>query len=393
MPDQFLFISAYALSPPLLRVAELIIQKHRLEGHVIAPEEMAVSRIYHPAGKLSAWDVDLTSSPLQFHFVPAIRGNALDHGFNKAFLKNTLRRLSPDYIWVHDEFTHSITLQILQYYRFNRRPRIIAYVAQNHTPGPHPLFYPNWPFISRTRLKHLILWPRLNGVAACATKSLECARRLGLPRKVPILVNYHPVFGPEEAAPAGASLPWSRDDGAFIVGFAGEITEQKGWKVLLQALARLPENFKVVLVGDGDQRGELQEWLKQPHLSGQAHFTGPLPHQKLLATYPQFDVVVLPSITTPHAVEQFGRVLAEAMAWEVPVIGSRSGAIPETIGKAGLVVPEGDSVALAAAIGRLASEKSLQRSLGNEGFKQYLGHYRCEVYCRSLGNLLGLSPS
>ncbi len=389
---KFLFISAYALFPPLLRVAEIITREHSLEGHVIAPDETAVSTIYHPTGKLTARDIQSTYSPLQFHFVPAARGSAVRYGFDKTFLTRVLFRVKPDYIWVHDEFTHSISLQILRHYRFNRGPRIIAYVAQNHIPGPHPLFYRTWPFISRTRLKHLFLWPRLDGVAACATKSMECARRLGLPKNVPILVNYHPVLGPEEAAPTGATLPWSKGNGVFVVGFAGEITEQKGWKVLLRAMAQLPENFKAALVGDGEQRAELIEWLKQPQLLGRVHFTGPLPHEKLLATYPQFDSVVLPSLTLPHSVEQFGRVLAEAMAWGVPVIGSNSGAIPEVIGEAGLIVPEGDPEALADAIWKLASDKNLARSFLKKGLEQYLRQYSCEGYSRSLARFWGVSP-
>ena len=51
---------------------------------------------------------------------------------------------------------------------------------------------------------------------------------------------------------------------------------------------------------------------------------------------------MLPSLTRPNWKEQFGRVLIEAMASGVPVIGSDSGAIPDVIGQAGLIFPEGD---------------------------------------------------
>ena len=52
------------------------------------------------------------------------------------------------------------------------------------------------------------------------------------------------------------------------------------------------------------------------------------------------DLLALPSLTTPRWAEQFGRVLVEAMARGVPVVGSSSGAIPEVIGDAGLIVPK-----------------------------------------------------
>jgi glycosyltransferase involved in cell wall biosynthesis len=65
--------------------------------------------------------------------------------------------------------------------------------------------------------------------------------------------------------------------------------------------------------------------------------------------------------------EQFGRVLAEAMAARVPVIGSSSGAIPETIGDAGVVVPERDPLALAQAIDAVLSQADLRRRLIDSG--------------------------
>jgi glycosyltransferase involved in cell wall biosynthesis len=384
---KLLFISAYALYPPLLRVAEIVSQTYGLKGHVIAPEEVDIATVYNPAGKISARDFSHTSSPLSFSFLPAVGESAVRYGFDATSLKKVLRRLNPDYIWVHDEFTHNITLQILWHYRFNRGPRIIAHVAQNHTPGPRPLFYRKWPLVSRTRLKHLFLWPRLDGVAAIAGKSLECARRLGLPAKVPITVSFHPVFGPENAVGEGTSLPWSKES-SFIVGFVGSLTAQKGWQVLLQALEQLPEKFKVVLVGDGEQRHELEQWLHRPAFRNRAYYAGLLSKGELLATYPKFDVLVLPSLTMPDSVEQFGAVLAEAMAWGVPVIGSDSGGIPETIGQAGVIVPEGEVPALARAISGITGDQELRRRQGTWGRKRFQEHYSCEAYARVLADML-----
>jgi glycosyltransferase involved in cell wall biosynthesis len=79
------------------------------------------------------------------------------------------------------------------------------------------------------------------------------------------------------------------------------------------------------------------------------------------------DVLVVPSRTTRNWAEQFGRVIVEAMARDVPVVGSSSGAIPEVIGDAGLVVPEGDVEALAAALTRLRAEDDLRRTLVERG--------------------------
>ena len=79
--------------------------------------------------------------------------------------------------------------------------------------------------------------------------------------------------------------------------------------------------------------------------------------------------MVVPSLTTPQWKEQYGRIIAEAMACGVPVVGSDSGAIPEVIGDAGLVVSENDPMALADALSRLMSDQKLLERLATAGRK------------------------
>ena len=81
----------------------------------------------------------------------------------------------------------------------------------------------------------------------------------------------------------------------------------------------------------------------------------------------RLDCLALPSLTRPNWKEQFGRVLVEAMACQVPVVGSDSGEIPNLVGDAGLIVPEGDAAALAAALRRLRDDAVLRASLGWPG--------------------------
>jgi glycosyltransferase involved in cell wall biosynthesis len=91
--------------------------------------------------------------------------------------------------------------------------------------------------------------------------------------------------------------------------------------------------------------------------------------------YNHLNVLVLPSLTRPNWKEQFGRVLIEAMACGVPVLGSTSGEIPHVIGSAGIVLPEGDAQALANHLDALRSDAALQRRLGNAGRERVLAHY------------------
>jgi glycosyltransferase involved in cell wall biosynthesis len=205
-----------------------------------------------------------------------------------------------------------------------------------------------------------------------------------------VTVNYLPVFGPDNAAAEGITLPW-QDNSSFIIGFAGLLSEQKGWKVLVAAVERLPYRFKVVLVGDGEQKNELKVWMAKPSLKGRVHYAGLLPKDQLLATYPLFDVFVLPSISTPYSVEQFGMALAEAMACGVPIIGSDSGAIPEVVGDGGLIVPEGNADALAEAIIRISEDEQLRCRAKAWGLDRFRSHYSCEAYTRSIADMLRIS--
>jgi glycosyltransferase involved in cell wall biosynthesis len=86
-------------------------------------------------------------------------------------------------------------------------------------------------------------------------------------------------------------------------------------------------------------------------------------------------VLALPSRTLPNWKEQFGRILVEAMACGVVVVGSDSGEIPNVIGEAGLVFPEDDKEALQAHLTRLIGDAGLRRRLAQAGRERVLENY------------------
>jgi glycosyltransferase involved in cell wall biosynthesis len=91
--------------------------------------------------------------------------------------------------------------------------------------------------------------------------------------------------------------------------------------------------------------------------------------------YRQMDLLVVPSLTRPNWKEQFGRVLIEAMASQVPVIGSNSGEIPNVIGDAGLLFPENDAPALSELIEGLIRDPARRAELGRRGRKRVLDRF------------------
>lgn len=149
-----------------------------------------------------------------------------------------------------------------------------------------------------------------------------------------------------------------------VVGYVGRLNEAKGVRDLIDALAGKP-GCTLLVVGDGPQRDELVRHTAQAGIP--SRFPGRQPPDAIPDLLRAMDCLVLPSRTTPTWKEQFGLVLAEAMACGTAVLGSDSGAIPEVIGDAGIVFPEGDVAALSEGLSRIAGSQVLRKRLGAAG--------------------------
>lgn len=154
----------------------------------------------------------------------------------------------------------------------------------------------------------------------------------------------------------------------FLVGYAGRLVEEKGLADLLAAVARCPREVKLLFVGDGPFKAALELQIQQLNLADRTRIIPAVPLQKLPMLMNSMNVFALPSRTTATWKEQFGRVIIEAHACAVPVIGSNSGAIADVVGDAGLVVPESDPAALAAAISQLNADRASAAEMGRRGF-------------------------
>ena len=162
---------------------------------------------------------------------------------------------------------------------------------------------------------------------------------------------------------------------SFVIGYAGGLLPEKGVALLLRAAARLAGNWRLHLVGDGPERCALLTLASQLGVAQRMQITPRVPSTAMPAIYRGFDVLVLPSLTRPNWKEQFGRVLVEAMAAGVPVVGSDSGEIPKVIGAAGLIVPEGNVNALANALARVQNDAGLHARLVREGQARVMARF------------------
>lgn len=147
------------------------------------------------------------------------------------------------------------------------------------------------------------------------------------------------------------------DADAFVVGFVGRLVRQKNVSVLLRAMAAQPD-VECVIVGSGDLQDELQKTASDLGL-GNVHFLGHVANAPQLM--PALDVLCLPSRW-----EGLGLVLIEAMLLGVPVIGSRSGAIPEVLGDGefGMLFDADSDRSLAHVLDRARRQPALLAELG-----------------------------
>jgi glycosyltransferase involved in cell wall biosynthesis len=135
----------------------------------------------------------------------------------------------------------------------------------------------------------------------------------------------------------------------------------------------------LLFVGDGASRDELARRAQESGVAARVTFQRAVPHNRVADFLNALDVLVLPSRTLPTRwSEQFGLVLAQAMSCGVPVIGSTSGAIPEVIGDAGLIFPEGDVNALRDCLIRLRDDAGLRAELRAKGRARVMANYTHE---------------
>lgn len=258
-----------------------------------------------------------------------------------------------DVIDIHEEPCSVATAEVrlLAWLRRQRAP-ITLYSAQNivkRYPAPFRWFEASALTAAR-------------GLSACNREAARIALAKGLSgnaRVIPLGVDT------DAFAPSPATAPRRG-----VVGYVGRFSAHKGLAVLLDAVASAPE-LRLELVGAGPLEAEVRARAAQLG-PDRVVVRGPLTQEELPAFYRSIDVLAVPSLDTPSWREQFGRVVVEAMACGTPVVSSDGGALPEVVDGGGLVVPQGDAVALTEALRTVVGDRSLRERLAATGRQQAL---------------------
>ncbi|MBI2953592.1 MAG: glycosyltransferase family 4 protein [Chloroflexi bacterium] len=210
-------------------------------------------------------------------------------------------------------------------------------------------------------------------VADCAIAGSKGAEEVLLKKEFRGPVAVIPQFGvdPELYSPNGGRQRSSR----FVIGYVGRMIEAKGLITLIEAVVGLEGAWELRLIGEGPLRPRLEALTTNLGIAEQTTFVPYTPSVEIPSRLRELDVLVLPSLTTRSWKEQFGRVLVEAMACAVPVIGSDSGEIPNVIDDAGLVFPEGDVAALRQRLSMLMGDEALRLKLADIGRERVLASF------------------
>jgi glycosyltransferase involved in cell wall biosynthesis len=317
------------------------------------------------------WRHDYAAQPFRHEALPeledrivgsrVLNAGAVQRHLYLSWPGKAIRDARPDLIFIEEEPT---SIPGLQWGLASRAKRIpFALQIDENLDRPYP------------RIARAIRgWTLRNAsfLAARSPAAAGIARSWGYAGPAPLVPH---------AVPAWDEAPRPRER-QFTVGFAGRFVEEKGLRDLVEAVRGLP-GTRLRLVGNGPLLDELRN-TGLPE--GTVEIDTEVTHERMADAYRTFDVLALPSRTTPRWAEQFGRVLVEALWCGVPVVGSDSGEIPWVIGTTGggLVFPEGDVPALRDSLAQLRDDPDLRKRLAVAGRAAVSSQFGIEAAARAL---------
>jgi glycosyltransferase involved in cell wall biosynthesis len=159
-----------------------------------------------------------------------------------------------------------------------------------------------------------------------------------------------------EVCPPGVDFAGGRREPERLVVSPGRLVWEKGHQDVLRALAALRRGLvageppRLLIVGSGPEEERLHRYADDLGVADLVELRGDVPYDEMPSVFARAACVVLASLPTPRWEEQFGMVLAEAMAAGVPLVAAASGAIPEVVGDSAALVRPGDWLGLARAL-------------------------------------------
>ncbi|MDV3349882.1 glycosyltransferase family 4 protein [Leptothoe sp. LEGE 181152] len=244
---------------------------------------------------------------------------------------------------------------------------IVYRTAQSHNKKYPPPF--NW--VENYSMGQAVGWICSGRTVA---ETLKSRQGYDLPmRLIPLGVDAHHFYPNKEAGiQVRQSLDWGDSD-VPVVGYLGRFVPEKGLDLLMEVLGQLETPWRALFVGKGPMEDQLTQWANQ--YPKQVRVCTDVRHNDVPGYLNAMDLLCAPSQTRPNWREQFGRMLIEAFACGVPVIGSDSGEIPTVLEGAGVVVGEQDMSGWLENLSNLLESPEKRRNLAVQGLCKTKEHY------------------
>ncbi|ASO18735.1 2-deoxystreptamine N-acetyl-D-glucosaminyltransferase/2-deoxystreptamine glucosyltransferase [Actinoalloteichus hoggarensis] len=235
-----------------------------------------------------------------------------------------------------------------------------------------------------------LLQPLARWIERRAVKAAACTVTL-TPRTVPILAKDAGV--PEDritvlpdvidadafaarATPgtvAEAARRWRLPEGTPVVGYVGRIAREKGWPILLDIAEELRDtDVHLLICGDGNERDLFEQEVRGRGLAERVTVTGYLPNEDIPIAMGTMDLLLMAPL---H--EEFGSVMLEAMACELPIIAVGVGGVADVLeqGALGWLVPERTAEAFADGIRRALADSEWRATTAERAAKTVRARY------------------
>jgi glycosyltransferase involved in cell wall biosynthesis len=307
---------------------------------VVVPPGWHDERGWLPLERIYTEGYKLLVTPMVFN------GNFHLHYYPR--LRRIMAKVKPDIVHVDEEPYNLATWHAVRLARrFGARP--VFFTWQNHFRRYPP------PFCWWERY----IYRQATYAIAGNHDAVQVLRAKGYTGSTCVI----PQFGVDPSLYTTVATPSKR----FTIGYIGRLVPEKGIADLIDAVSKLSGDWTLRVLGGGPDEERLLALVRSLGMMERVSFDGQIPSPDVPAYLAQFHALVLPSRTRPNWKEQFGRVLIEAMASGVPVIGSDSGEIPNVIGNAGLIFPEGNTEILRKHLQALMTDPILWAELAKRG--------------------------
>jgi glycosyltransferase involved in cell wall biosynthesis len=317
------------------RRRDLALRRRGAEVGLVVPERYGLD-----------WSVAPVERELPYWRSRLINRNSIPlHLWDQRVLQRAVEDFQPDVVDVHEEAYFPAAAQAVA--AAGGRP-VVMFAAQNIAKR----------FLPPVRALRGWVLKRLAGAYPCCEEAASLLRLWGFRGRVSV-------------------IPYGVDDELFRVrprgdriGFLGRLVPEKGVLDLVELAPQL------LCVGEGPLAGELR--------GAGAEVVTARSTQELAEQLARMAVLVAPSRTTTGWKEQFGRMVVEAMAAGVPVVAYASGSLPEVVGDAGVLVPEGDRRRLTAVVRQVLTDAG---DLGERGRARAAARYRWDAVAEQMIDL------